>query len=321
MRGPASSTGALAAWITVSVIIGLLPDAAGQALFAPATQAYQSGASAHATWGALVADFTRDGLPDLVAGSMNLDRLDLFIGDGAGGFSPPVTTGGTAIGMRFPEASIDLNGDGRPDLITFSPPPVQQYLATPAGVFQSAGPVFSTPTTATGTILLEDLDGDQDLVYVRDMYLPSGILVTQVCTALNQANHRRACPSGAPGTLSIAATTAYAGNTGFLVSVSGAPPGAPGALGLSLGSASLTAGNCTLWLDLSPGQLVLPSGVLGVVMTDASGFASLNLPIPNSPQLLGIGAYAQWVIVDPAGTFVPNGIAYSLSDSRKLVIW
>jgi hypothetical protein len=65
-----------------------------------------------------VADVNGDGRPDLVTANIFSNNVSVLLGDGAGGFSAaagsPVAVGGFPISV----AVADLNGDGRPDLVT-----------------------------------------------------------------------------------------------------------------------------------------------------------------------------------------------------------
>ncbi len=63
-----------------------------------------------------VADFNKDGFDDVVSGELGFfDRVRVFFGDGAGGFSPAVLIGNVG---NQPNSLLagDLNGDGNPDI-------------------------------------------------------------------------------------------------------------------------------------------------------------------------------------------------------------
>lgn len=76
-----------------------------------------------------------------------------------------------------------------------------------------------------------------------------------------------------------------------------------------------------IWLDLSPGQLLLPTGLAGTLLTDVAGTASFTFAIPNVPWLQGQALYGQWVAADPQGAFPISGSLFSLTEARKIVIW
>ena len=73
------------------------------------------------------------------------------------------------------------------------------------------------------------------------------------------------------------------------------------------------------WLALGfhENNVPLPSGcslrvgldALAVVTTDASGAASVPIPIPNAPWLLGVRFFGQWLQVDGAVPFLTSDIA------------
>jgi hypothetical protein len=70
----------------------------------------------HSPSSVAVADFNRDGKPDLAVANGNSNDVTVLLGNGAGGFSAapgsPVEVGGAPSSV----VATDLNGDGRPDL-------------------------------------------------------------------------------------------------------------------------------------------------------------------------------------------------------------
>jgi ELWxxDGT repeat protein len=87
------------------------------------------------------------------------------------------------------------------------------------------------------------------------------------------------------------------GNASFALTLAQALPSTAALALLAPGSSSILLGSCRLLLDLP----LLP---LPLVMTDATGFARLPLPVPGTPTLAGGNLFFQWAIVDPAGGFL-----------------
>lgn len=115
----------------ISILLG---DGAGG--FGAATN-YATGNNPNAI---VVADFNSDGKSDLVVAS-SPGNAALLLGDGAGGFmisaiTPPIGTPAGIVSTSV--ASNDFNGDGKADLVTFSPRPFDAltiYLGDDAGGF------------------------------------------------------------------------------------------------------------------------------------------------------------------------------------------
>ncbi|NIR29050.1 MAG: hypothetical protein GWN84_06985, partial [Gammaproteobacteria bacterium] len=66
-----------------------------------------------------VADFNRDGIPDLVVTRRTERTLEIYLNDRFGGFFPPTSVGIGNLGFSQRVASGDMNGDGVPDLAGF----------------------------------------------------------------------------------------------------------------------------------------------------------------------------------------------------------
>src|SRR5215813_10007520 len=66
-----------------------------------------------------VADFNRDGIPDLAVANAGITSVTVLLGDGSGGFHPasgsPLKVGTNAGSISLAVAAADFNGDGRPD--------------------------------------------------------------------------------------------------------------------------------------------------------------------------------------------------------------
>jgi hypothetical protein len=69
-----------------------------------------------------------------------------------------------------------------------------------------------------------------------------------------------------------------------------------------------------LLIDIAPHNLILPSGTFGFTQTDSVNQASVPLPIPPDPGLVGTALYAQWAMDASAG-----GIA--LSQAAMIILW
>jgi ELWxxDGT repeat protein len=107
--------------------------------------------------------------------------------------------------------------------------------------------------------------------------------------------------AGCPGTggriPALFATTPLLNSTSFRFDLGNARASAPAAIWVGAGPTPLAVGGgCRLYLALSP-ILVFP------IATDAAGGASLPLPLPNAPPLLGLLLHAQSLVADPAGAW------------------
>jgi hypothetical protein len=104
--------------------------------------------------GAAVADFNRDGNPDLV--TVAVTEVRLFLGDGkgraAGILSVDISHSGAAV------LTADLNGDGDPDLVTLG----AVYLGKGNATFSAPIP-FPAPGEGFSPMAVADVDGDGKL--------------------------------------------------------------------------------------------------------------------------------------------------------------
>lgn len=195
---------------------------------------------------------------------------------------------------------------------------IAKMLVAPISAYYSA--LFPNASPDSWTIADDpDGDGDLDILFVATTY-EGGVWHLRKGWTENTSIYRSACSPGGT-TLVSGHGVAAPGNSQFGFSIAGAPPAAPAALVLSLATNPWTIGGCSLWLDLNPPFLIWPSGASGTLITNASGAGFLPLPLPNSQLLVGASALTQWVVVDPAGSFVTPVSNFSLSDAQRVMIW
>ncbi|MCY0993968.1 VCBS repeat-containing protein [Nannocystis sp. ILAH1] len=107
-----------------------------------------------------LADFDDDGVLDLLAALPDDAVVELRFGDGAGGFGPGAVfpTGMSSEASRM--AIADLNGDGRPDVVSTAPSAVGELslVVNQGGVF--AAPLLSTLGVEPQQLFAGDFDGD-----------------------------------------------------------------------------------------------------------------------------------------------------------------
>ncbi len=118
--------------------VALLPALAGGGFAAPRTIA-----SAGGIVSLRAADLNGDGAIDLLAG-LDTGAVQIWVGDGAGGFAGGPTLGFGADSAIAPPVVGDINGDGRPDLISggqagYDPWP--DLFSGAVGVLRNTGPV------------------------------------------------------------------------------------------------------------------------------------------------------------------------------------
>ncbi len=129
----------------------------------------------------------------------------------------------------------------------------------------------------------------------------------------------RAYGVGCPGTSGVPSVrtngTPWVGNQGFRLGVTDARASSPATLFTSLGAAQLPiGGGCALAID--PLRMFGPI-VLG---TNASGSASVVIPVPGDPALIGVSLFTQWWIDDPQGLPLPPLAGIALTRGAELRI-
>lgn len=241
----------------------------------------------------------------------------------------PSTAVSSSVASSLSFAAVaDVDADGRADVLSAYPSGYSSACSTCPSVVSIAaqalrglggGAFGATPrtlysvSTAADTVSWladADFDGDGDVDFVG-VPVPGGL----AWFVENRALYGAGC-AGAAGVPRIDSGAAALGNAGFALSVASAAPGAPALLGVSLG-ASYPIG-CGPLLDLAPGVLLLPAGAAGLAVTDAAGAASVALPLPAAPALVGTVVRAQWAVLDPSGSFAG---AFALSRGRTLTLW
>ena len=151
----------------------------GNGTFGPVT-AYSTGTNSN-PYSIAVADVNGDGKPDLLTANENTNTAGVLLGNGNGTFGTVTSYGtGTNSGPRS-IAVADVNGDGRPDLLTAN------FTTRTAGVLLGNGNgTFGTVTTyGTGTnsnptgIAVADVNGDgkPDLLTANFNTSTAGVLL------------------------------------------------------------------------------------------------------------------------------------------------
>jgi hypothetical protein len=119
----------------------------------------------------VVADFNRDGVPDIAVVNPDSGDLSILLGHGDGTFAPQIRVDATA--APFALALGDLNNDGIPDLAvsdsTAGPTQAEVLLGRGDGTFRAPIP-FALPRGdpfRTNTLIIADInhDGNNDLLW------------------------------------------------------------------------------------------------------------------------------------------------------------
>jgi hypothetical protein len=240
--------------------------------------------------------------------------------------APPLTLIPTSYDWLDSASVADFDRDGILDLM-FQTNPLPPGANRHVVLFRGLGarqfsapivlwtePVF--PPIGTTRYVL-DVDGDVDVDVLRStsgqFYLTSLLLLR------NETIRAPGCPGtgGVVPTCSVGLATP--GNAAFAIGISQALPNSIAVLGVSLAPAAVTG--CGLAIDLSPSQLILPTGPIGILATSAAGTATMTLPLPPPPALSGMAFYAQWGVLDAAGSLPASGLNFALSEGRTIYVW
>jgi hypothetical protein len=258
-------------------------------------------------------DLDRDGGTDLLVtvAQSSSGRLAFLRGLGAGAFAPsidePLAYAPTALVVG------DLREDSLPGFTVdtevailapalgivavhagFDGVDFRRFEACPAGLHASALALTNVePVDCLPDLLVADSGGDA--------------LFVQLTGASALARPYGVGCAGSVGVPAIGAVgRPLFGNTTFAVTLSNAAPAAPVAL---MAAGNTGVGGCA-WFLLDLPFLFFPG------FADATGSTALLLPIPSDPFVECAQLFAQWIVIDPSGTFL--GGPFALSDGLRI---
>lgn len=214
---------------------------------------------------------------------------------------------------------MDVDADGRKDLVGFDPVPgsttsaVARGLGARAFAYRNYGLVTAVPVLDGSLPIFADLDGDGD----ADAF--SFSLYGNLHTVLeNRATVATGC-SGGGGVPGFSIGVPWWGNPSFTLGLSGAAPNAPALLAVS--TVSTAGAGCGPGLSVLPANLLLPSGPVGLFTTSVAGAAGLTTVLPAVPALSGLRVFAQWAVSDPAGSYPAGGSTFALTPMRTICVF
>lgn len=147
-----------------------------------------------APYGVLAADFSGDGLPDLVALNGSGSSITTILRRPTGSFQVEGPTG--VVGGPSGGAVADFNRDGRPDVAVSgyaAPGGVSVHLRVPNGFMSANGSPY--PVAKAGAVAVANFNGDEYLDIVASRYDTGGLTVL-----LGQANGSFVAEGNAPST-------------------------------------------------------------------------------------------------------------------------
>jgi len=260
---------------------------------------------------AALVDANGDSILDVVWAAVTggVGSVRIAIGDGTGAFAASGPLPGPA---AIPFGVVDVDADGRVDLVAVGDHSVAIYAGTAAGGF--AAPTLTATANHSRLVTADfDRDGRVDVAAAgsvlqlcrNGLATPTGIVAYGAGTA--------ACA----GTIGVWGTPEPAiGQAAFRVACSNAPPNA---IGLFAMGTRVTNGWDPLGIGLTSHLgFVVP---FALTRSDVGGGASVGLPIPNVPWLAGLTVHAQsfW-FADPGLGNTCSPAWYELASSRGLSI-
>jgi uncharacterized protein (TIGR03437 family) len=315
--------------------IEVLPNTGAGAFGPPVTTHLPSGAwVGDLTLGELspaIADFNRDGHPDLVIGVLDSSALTgawyFLAGTGDGGFSAPVALN-FAPGQVLPLSVVagDFNGDGLMDVVVNLVPisnftPTNEFLfAAGKGDGTFAAPVAQSIPLTDGTILIPadvNSDGALDLVIAGSSLLSglssnngldTGASALAVYLGDGTGKFTRSFGTTQPNFMAGAVLADVRG-TGNLDLVGATVAGDFLLNAISVGGLELFPGNGDGTFG-SPQPLSLPDNVIptAIAATDLNGDGRLDLAMPTLPAE-GIGSFGGFGFTTDFHTLLVNVLA------------